>query len=65
MQKLKKIDRIDLNPRRCVLPATSDLIESRVRRAYEKFLPLQSLESYNLSQVLDQVKKAGMSHPGD
>ena len=32
---------------------------------YEKFPPLQAPESYNLSQVLDQVKKANLRHPGD
>jgi hypothetical protein len=32
---------------------------------YEKFPPLQAPESYNLSQVIDQVKKANMNHPGD
>jgi arylsulfatase len=33
--------------------------------SYEKFPPLQAPESYNLSQVLDQVKKANASHASD
>ena len=32
---------------------------------YEKFPPLQAPESYNLSQILEQVKKANASHAGD
>ena len=33
--------------------------------SYQKFPPLQAPESYNLSQVLDEVKKANSSHPSD
>jgi arylsulfatase A-like enzyme len=33
--------------------------------SYEKFPPLQAPESYNLSQVLDEVKKANASHGSD
>ena len=33
--------------------------------SYEKFPPLQAAESYNLSGILDQVKKANASHAGD
>ena len=33
--------------------------------SYEKFPPLQAPESYNLSQILEQVKKANANHPGD
>ena len=33
--------------------------------SYEKFPPLQAPESYNLSQVLEQVKKAHANHPSD
>jgi arylsulfatase len=33
--------------------------------SYEKFPPLQAPETYNLSQVLEAVKKARMSHPSD
>ena len=32
---------------------------------FEKFPPLQPPESYNLSQVIDQVKRANLKHPGD
>jgi hypothetical protein len=32
---------------------------------YEKFPPLQTPESYNLSQVIDMVKKANESHAAD
>src|SRR5499426_3298514 len=32
---------------------------------FEKFPPLQAPESYNLSQVLEQVKKAASSHASD
>jgi hypothetical protein len=33
--------------------------------SYEKFPPLQAPESYNLSEILQQVKKAQASHPSD
>jgi len=33
--------------------------------SYEKFPPLQAPESYNLSQVLDEVKKANAEHASD
>ncbi len=33
--------------------------------SYEKFPPLQAPESYNLSQILEQVKKANAAHAGD
>jgi arylsulfatase A-like enzyme len=33
--------------------------------SYEKFPPLQAPESYNLSGILDQVKKANASHAND
>jgi arylsulfatase len=33
--------------------------------SYQKFPPLQAPESYNLSQVLEEVKKANASHPSD
>jgi hypothetical protein len=33
--------------------------------SYEKFPPLQTPESYNLSQVIDQVKRAANSHVSD
>ena len=33
--------------------------------SYEKFPPLQAPESYNLSGILDQVKKANASHASD
>ena len=32
---------------------------------YQKFPPLQAPESYNLSQVLDQVKSAGQRSPSE
>jgi hypothetical protein len=32
---------------------------------YEKFPPLQAPESYNLSQVIEQVKKANAEHASD
>jgi arylsulfatase A-like enzyme len=34
-------------------------------QSYERFPPLQAPESYNLSQVLEQVKKAQINHPSD
>ena len=34
-------------------------------KSYEKFPPLQAPESYNLSQVLEQVKSANSSHASD
>jgi arylsulfatase len=33
--------------------------------SYEKFPPLQAAESYNLSQVLSEVKKANGKSPGE
>ena len=33
--------------------------------SYEKFPPLQAPESYNLSGILEQVKKANASHGSD
>ena len=33
--------------------------------SYEKFPPLQAPESYNLSQIIEQVKKANASHASD
>src|SRR5690348_6728389 len=33
--------------------------------SYEKFPPLQAPESYNLSSIIDQVKKANASHASD
>ena len=33
--------------------------------SYEKFPPLQAPESYNLSQVIEEVKKANLKHPSD
>ena len=33
--------------------------------SYEKYPPLQAPESYNLSGILAEVKKAGMNHSGD
>jgi hypothetical protein len=33
--------------------------------SYEKFPPLQAPESYNLSQIIEQVKKAANSHVSD
>ena len=33
--------------------------------SYEKYPPLQAPESYNLSQVLEEVKKANASHGSD
>jgi arylsulfatase A-like enzyme len=33
--------------------------------SYEKFPPLQAPETYNLEQVIAQVKKANANHPGD
>ena len=33
--------------------------------SYEKYPPLQAPESYNLSQIIEQVKKANASHASD
>jgi arylsulfatase len=33
--------------------------------SYEKFPPLQAPESYNLSGILDMVKKSNSSHAGE
>jgi arylsulfatase len=33
--------------------------------SYEKYPPLQTPESYNLTGILDQVKKSNASHASD
>ena len=33
--------------------------------SYEKFPPLQAPETYNLSGIIEQVKKAAASHASD
>jgi len=33
--------------------------------SYEKFPPLQEAESYNLSSILEQVRKANLKGPSD
>jgi hypothetical protein len=33
--------------------------------SYEKFPPLQPAETYNLKQVLEEVKKANKNHASD
>jgi hypothetical protein len=33
--------------------------------SYEKYPPLQAPETYNLSGILEQVKKVNASHPRD
>jgi arylsulfatase len=33
--------------------------------SYKKYPPLQAAETYNLDQVIEQVKKAQMDHPSD
>ncbi len=47
-----------------MLPIGQQLWEEHLL-SYEKFPPLQAPETYNLSQVLEAVKKARMSHPSD
>ncbi len=47
-----------------MLPIGQQLWEEHLL-SYEKFPPLQPPETYNLSQVLEAVKKARMSHPSD
>ena len=47
-----------------MLPIGQQLWEGHLL-SYEKFPPLQAPETYNLSQVLEAVKKARMSHPSD
>jgi arylsulfatase len=37
----------------------------RELESYQKFPPLQAAESYNLSQVLEEVKKGNSAHPSD
>jgi arylsulfatase len=32
---------------------------------FEKFPPLQAPESYNLSSIMSEVKKAAQQHPSD
>jgi arylsulfatase len=34
-------------------------------QTFEKFPPLQAPESYNLSGIMDEIKKAGAQHPSD
>jgi len=47
-----------------MLPIGQQLWEKHLV-SYEKFPPLQAPESYNLSQVLQQVKKANGGHASD
>ena len=47
-----------------MLPIGQQLWEEHLM-SYEKFPPLQAPETYNLSQVLEAVKKARISHPSD
>jgi arylsulfatase len=47
-----------------MLPIGQRLWEAHLM-SYEKFPPLQAPESYNLSQVLEEVKKANASHASD
>src|SRR5262249_10681004 len=45
-------------------PSGQQLGEQQLR-SYKKFPPLQTPESYNLSQVLEEVKKGDGSHAGE
>ncbi len=47
-----------------MLPIGQQLWEEELM-SYEKFPPLQKPESYNLSEILEQVKKAHGGHPSD
>ena len=46
-----------------MLPSVSNWLEHLL--SYEKFPPLQAPESYNLSGIVDLVKKANASHASD
>ena len=47
-----------------MLPIGQQLWE-RAPAVYEKFPPLQAPETYNLSGILAEVKKAAGNHPSD
>jgi arylsulfatase len=47
-----------------MLPIGQRLWEKELE-SYQKFPPLQAPESYNLSQVLEEVRKANSGHPSD
>jgi arylsulfatase len=47
-----------------MLPIGQQLWEKELE-SYEKFPPLQAPETYNLSGILAEVKKANASHPGE
>ena len=47
-----------------MLPIGQQLWEKQ-RLSYRPFPPLQAPETYNLTGILEQVNKAGMSHAGD
>ena len=47
-----------------MLPIGQQLWEEHLL-SYEKYPPLQAPETYNLSGILAEVKKAGMNHSGD
>jgi hypothetical protein len=47
-----------------ILPLGQQLWQGHLE-TYQKFPPLQAPESYNLSQVLEEVKKSGGNNPGD
>jgi arylsulfatase len=39
--------------------------ESQFQGTYQKFPPLQAPASYNLSEILEQMKKAAPKNPSD
>jgi arylsulfatase len=47
-----------------MLPIGQQLWERHLE-TYQKFPPLQAPESYNLSQVLEEVRKGAPNHPSD
>jgi hypothetical protein len=46
-------------------PQGSQQLWLKELQSHEKFPPLQSPSSYNLSQLMDEVRKAHMSNPSD
>jgi arylsulfatase len=47
-----------------ILPIGQQMWEEHLE-SYNKYPPLQAPESYNLSQVLEEVKKAHANNPSD
>jgi len=48
-----------------MVEVTAVFLEAVHLETFEKFPPLQPPESYNLSSIMAEVKKAASQHPSD